>query len=135
MTLKAPNKNCSRRHLFFFLLSFEEIRLDVSNESSAYQKIHLRYHVLFSLKNNEKIFMNVGCCSLIGALRDNDTYGLHEILPSDLFIVLMPDIAVELVYLFSPSLINQYCNQISQSIFLNLGLVYIFIVYYYYYYQ
>ena len=26
--------------------------------------IHLKHQVLFSLKNNEKIFMNVVCCSL-----------------------------------------------------------------------
>ena len=35
LTLKAPNKNCSRQQFNFLLLSFEEIRLDVSSESSA----------------------------------------------------------------------------------------------------
>ena len=35
LTLKAPNKNCSRRHFNFLLLSFEELRLDFSCESSA----------------------------------------------------------------------------------------------------
>ena len=62
-TLIAPNKNCSRRHFNFLLLSFEEIRLDFSCESSAKQRIHLKHQVLFSLKNNEKIFINVVCCS------------------------------------------------------------------------
>ena len=65
LTLKAPNKNCSRRHFNFLLLSFEEIRPDFSCESSAKQRIHLKHQVLFSLKNNEKIFMNVVCCSLL----------------------------------------------------------------------
>ena len=34
----------------------KEIRLD------ARQRIHMKYEVLFSLKNNEKVFMNVFCC-------------------------------------------------------------------------
>ena len=58
ITLKAPNKNCSRQHFNFLLLSFEENKLDFSCEFS-----HLKQQVLFSLKNNEKIFMNVICCS------------------------------------------------------------------------
>ena len=33
--LKVPNKNCSRQHFNFLLLSFEEIKLDFSRESSA----------------------------------------------------------------------------------------------------
>ena len=28
-----------------------------------FQRIHLKHQVLFSLKNNDKIFMNVVCCS------------------------------------------------------------------------
>ena len=32
----------------------------------------MKYLVLFSLKNNEKVFINVVCCSLIGALRVNE---------------------------------------------------------------
>ena len=31
----------------------------------------MKYQVLFSLKNNEKAFINIVCCSLIGALRVN----------------------------------------------------------------
>ena len=38
----------------YFYLS-KEIRLDLLCESSAYQ-------VLFSLKNSEKVFINVVCC-------------------------------------------------------------------------
>ena len=44
--------------LFYFYLS-KKIKLDVSSESSAKQRIHLKHQVLFSLKNNEEIFMNV----------------------------------------------------------------------------
>ena len=48
--------------IFYFYLS-KKIRLDFSSESSGKQRIHLKHQVLFSLKNNEKIFMNVVCCS------------------------------------------------------------------------
>ena len=58
-TLKTPNKNCSRRHFNFLLLSFEE--------NKARQRILQKHQVLFSLKkkkkNNEKILMTVVCCS------------------------------------------------------------------------
>ena len=65
LTVKAP-KNCSRRHFNFLRFYFylpKKIRLDVSSESSAKQRIHLKHQVLFFLKNNEKIFMNAVCCS------------------------------------------------------------------------
>ena len=63
LTLKAPNKYCSRRHFNFitFYLSMK-IRLDFSCESSAQQRIHLKHKVLFSLKNNEK---NIYECRLL----------------------------------------------------------------------
>ena len=48
--------------LFYFYL-LKKIRLDVLCASSALQRIHMNYQVLFSLKNNEEIFMNVVCCS------------------------------------------------------------------------
>ena len=48
--------------VFYFYLS-KEIRLDVSCEASAQQRIHMKCQVLFSLKNNEKVFTNVVCCS------------------------------------------------------------------------
>ena len=65
LTLKAPNKNCSRRQFIFFFFFYlsKKIRPDFSFESSAWQRIHLKHQVLFSLKTNEKIFMNVVCCS------------------------------------------------------------------------
>ena len=60
LTLTAPSKNCMRRHFNFYSYLSKKIRLDFSCES---QRIHLKHQVLFSLKNNEKIFMNVVCCS------------------------------------------------------------------------
>ena len=44
-------QNSSRWHFFLLLLSFKEIRLDVSLESSATQWVYMKYQVLFSLKN------------------------------------------------------------------------------------
>ena len=38
--------------IFFYLYSSQKVRLDISCESSARQKIHMKYHSLFSLKNN-----------------------------------------------------------------------------------
>ena len=43
----------SAEFLFYFYLT-KKIRLDVSSESSARQRIQMKYQVLFSLKNNEK---------------------------------------------------------------------------------
>ena len=63
LTLKAANKNCSRRHFIFHFYLLQKIRLDVLCESSALQRIHMKYQVLFSLKNIEEIFMNVICCN------------------------------------------------------------------------
>ena len=49
-------QNCSRRHFYFvYFYSTKKIRLDISCESSAQQRIHMKYQVLFSLKNNEQI--------------------------------------------------------------------------------
>ena len=61
LTLIVPNKNCSGRHFNFYFYLLKKIRLDFSCESSAWQRIHLKHRVLFSL--DEKIFMNVVCCS------------------------------------------------------------------------
>ena len=61
LSLKATNKNCSRQHLiFFYLYIYKKIRLDVQCESSARQRIHMKYQYQ---KHNEKVFMNVVCCS------------------------------------------------------------------------
>ena len=59
LTLKAPNT------LIFLLLFFEDIRHEFSCESSARQRIHIKYQVIFSLIKNEKVLMNVFCYSWI----------------------------------------------------------------------
>ena len=61
---KSAKQNLQQTTLecFYFYIS-KKIRLDVLCESSARQRIHMKYQVLFSLKNNEKVFMNVVCCS------------------------------------------------------------------------
>ena len=58
LTLKVPNKIAADDILTFLLYLSRKIRLDFSCESS-----HLKHQVLFSLKNNEKILMNIVCCS------------------------------------------------------------------------
>ena len=67
--------------LIFFFYLLKKIRLDVLCEPSALQRIHMKYQALFSLKNNEEIFVNVICCSCdSGALRVNSTtYTRHHI--------------------------------------------------------
>ena len=61
--LKDQTKIAADDTLFFDFYLCKEIRLDVSCESSARQRIHMKYQVIFSLKNNEKVFINVVCCS------------------------------------------------------------------------
>ena len=52
--LKRHIKIAADDTLFFYFYLSKEIRLDVSCESPALQRIHMKYQVLFSLKNNEK---------------------------------------------------------------------------------
>ena len=64
LTLKVQKKKIAADViLIFFFYLLKKIRLDFSCASTAKQRIHLKHRVLFSLKNNEKIFMNVVCCS------------------------------------------------------------------------
>ena len=58
-----PNKIAADDILIFHFYLSKKTKLDFSCESSAYQRSHLKHQVLFSLKNNEKVFMNVVCCS------------------------------------------------------------------------
>ena len=62
LTLKALNKNLQQTTLFFYFYLSKKIRLDVSSESSAKQRIQMKYQALFYQKNNEKIFKTVVCC-------------------------------------------------------------------------
>ena len=63
--------------IFFYFHLSKKIRMDVSCESSALQRIHMKYQVLFSQKNNEKVFMNVVCCSCDWR---SEQLGLHDLL-------------------------------------------------------
>ena len=64
LTIKELSKIAADNFfLFFFFYLSKKIRLDVSYKSFAQQMIHMKYQVLFSLKNNVKISMTVVCCS------------------------------------------------------------------------
>ena len=58
--------------LFFHCFS-EKIRLDVSSESSAWQRIHTKNQALFSSKDKSKKIKCGLLKFLFGALRVNDT--------------------------------------------------------------
>ena len=55
LTLKAPTTTAADDfHKYFFHCFSEKVRLDVSCESSARQRIHLKNQALFSLKDKSK---------------------------------------------------------------------------------
>ena len=55
LTLKAPITTAADdSHNYFFHCFSEKIRLDVSSESSARQRIHMKNQALFSLKDKSK---------------------------------------------------------------------------------
>ena len=72
LTLKVPIKTAADDiHKYFFHCFSEKISLDVSSESSARQRIHMKNQALFSLKDKSK---KLKCCLLqflFGALRVN----------------------------------------------------------------
>ena len=52
LTLKAPSEICSRQHSKIFTFYFsEKTSLDISCESSTWQKIHMKCQDLFSSEN------------------------------------------------------------------------------------
>ena len=54
-TLKVPITTAADDiHKCFFIVFFREIRLDVSSESSARQRIHMKNQALFSSKDKIK---------------------------------------------------------------------------------
>ena len=53
-------------HKYFFIVFSEKITLDISSESSAGQKIHLKHQALFSWKDVKN--SNVVCCNFCLAL-------------------------------------------------------------------
>ena len=69
LTLKAPLMTAADDILFNFFS--EKIRLDISSESSARQRIHMKNQALFSSKDKSK---KLKCCLLqflFGTLRVN----------------------------------------------------------------
>ena len=53
LSVKVPSKICCRLHSNCFVYFSEEISLDMSCESSAWQMIHMKCDDLFSLKKNK----------------------------------------------------------------------------------
>ena len=57
LTLKAPSKIAADdTFIFFYFYLLKKIRLDVSCESSARQRIHMKYHLIFSEKQQKSIY-------------------------------------------------------------------------------
>ena len=70
LTLKAPiTTEADDIHKYFFHCFSEKIRLDVSSESSARQRIHMKNQALFSLKDKNKKFKCRLLQFLFGPLR------------------------------------------------------------------
>ena len=66
----SASHDCSRQHSWIFFHCFsEKIRLDVSCESSARQRIHTKNHALFSSKDKSKQLKCRLLQFLFGALR------------------------------------------------------------------
>ena len=64
--LKRQTKIAADDILIFYFYLSKKIRLDISSESSARQRIHMKYQVLVSLENNKKSIYE-----WIGTLRVN----------------------------------------------------------------
>ena len=71
LTLKAPITTAADDiHKYFFIVFFfRKIRLDVSSESSARQRIHMKNQALFSTKDKSKKLKCRQLQFLFGALR------------------------------------------------------------------
>ena len=61
---------------YFFIVFSEKIRLDVSSESSARQRIHMKNQALFSLKDKSRKLKCHLLQFLFGALRVKRGYPL-----------------------------------------------------------
>ena len=72
LTLKPPITTAADDiHKYFFIVFLEKIRLDISSESSAGQRIHTEDQVLFSSKDKSKKIKCRLLQFLLGALRVN----------------------------------------------------------------
>ena len=68
ITTAADDNYYYSYYFFFFFFFSEKTGLDISCESSAKQKIHMKCQDLFSLKNNKKKILNVLCYKFCLAL-------------------------------------------------------------------
>ena len=67
LTLKAPITTAADNiHKHFFIVFSEKIRLDVSSESSARQRIHMKNQALFSSEDESKKLKFVCCNFCLG---------------------------------------------------------------------
>ena len=74
LTLKAPITTAADyTHKYFFIVFSEKIRVDVSSESSARQRIHMKYQAVFSSKDKSKKLKSHLLQFLFGALRVKGT--------------------------------------------------------------
>ena len=72
LTLKVPITTAADDiHKYFFIVFQRKIRLDVSSESSARQRIHMKNQALFSSKDKSKKLKCRLLQFLFGALRVN----------------------------------------------------------------
>ena len=69
LTLKAPITTAADDIHIFFIVFSEKIRLDVSSESSARQRIHMKNQALFTSKDKSKKIKYRLLQVLFGALR------------------------------------------------------------------
>ena len=79
-------------HKYFFRCFSEKIRLDVSRESSARQRIHIKNQALFSLKDKSKKLKCRLLQFLFGALRVIVTFTGRESL--ELQVLRLQELAV-----------------------------------------
>ena len=63
LTLKEPSKIAADDIFIFYVYLLKKIGFDVSCESPARLRTHMKYQDLFSPNNNEKVFVNAVCCS------------------------------------------------------------------------
>ena len=73
--LKRQSRLQQTTFINIFFIVFQRIRLDVSSESSARQRIHLKYQALFSSKDKSKKLKCRLLQFLFGALRVNGVGG------------------------------------------------------------
>ena len=63
LTLKAPITIAADDSRIFFHCFSDRIRLDISCESSARQKSHMKHQALFTSKDKSKKYKSVVCCN------------------------------------------------------------------------